>query len=162
MSTALAITLRDLTEILARLSRGGAGSSQAKGGGSDERSQGIADGDPCMPDRRRRDRLVTGRKLPCVVFGELDSNDYSTSTERGEEHLFTLEIWIDAGGRKQAQIVASRLHALLQDAAIDLGRHHLVSLLHVRTLSRREAKTKLYVAVLRFRAVTEPIAAVTS
>ncbi|MBB3314412.1 hypothetical protein FHT77_000254 [Rhizobium sp. BK181] len=109
-----------------------------------------------------RDRLVTGRKLPCVLIGELMSNDYSTSTERGEEHLFSLEVWIDAGGRRQAQLVASRLHALLQDVALDLGQHHLVSLLHVRTQSRREAKTKLYVVELRFRAVTEPIAAVTA
>ena len=106
-----------------------------------------------------RDRLVTGRKLPCVLIGELVSNDYSTSTEGGEEHLLSLEIWIDAGGRMQAQLVATRLHALLHDAALDLGHHHLVSLLHVRTQSRREAKTKLYVAELRFRAVTEPIAA---
>ena len=34
-----------------------------------------------------RDRLVTGRMLPFVLIGELVSNDYSTSTERGEEHL---------------------------------------------------------------------------
>ncbi len=109
-----------------------------------------------------RDRLVTGRKLPSVLIGEVVSNDYSTSTERGEEHLFSLEIWIDAGGRKQAQLVASLLHSLLQDAALDLGPYHLVSLLHVRTQSRREAKTKLYVAELRFRAVTESTAAMTS
>jgi hypothetical protein len=40
--------------------------------------------------------------------------------------------------------------------ALDLGAYHLVSLLHLRTQSRREPKTKLYVAELRFRAVTEP------
>ncbi|MBW9112697.1 DUF3168 domain-containing protein [Rhizobium cauense] len=102
-----------------------------------------------------RDRLATGRKLPSVLIGDVNSNDYSTSTERGEEHLFSLEIWIDVGGRKQAQLVASRLHALLHDAALDLGPYRLVSLLHARTQSRREPKTKLYVAELRFRAVTE-------
>ncbi|WP_025661009.1 DUF3168 domain-containing protein [Rhizobium sp. IBUN] len=94
-----------------------------------------------------RDRLVTGRKLPCVLIGELVSNDYSTSTERGEEHLVSLEICFDVGGRRQAQLVASRLHARLQD---------LVSLLHLRTQSRREPKTKLYIAESRVRAVTEP------
>ncbi|WP_431321815.1 DUF3168 domain-containing protein [Rhizobium sp. YTU87027] len=109
-----------------------------------------------------RDRLVTGRKLPCVLIGDVVSNDYSTSTERGKEHLLSLEIWIDAGGRKQAQLVASRLHTLLHDTALDLGQHHLVSLLHLRTQSRREAKTKLHVAELRFRAVTEPVTAATA
>ncbi|WP_263491053.1 DUF3168 domain-containing protein [Rhizobium sp. 3T7] len=68
-----------------------------------------------------RDRLQTAWKLPCVLISELVSNDYLTSTEASEEHLFALEIWIDAGGRKQAQLVAGRLHALLQDAALDLG-----------------------------------------
>ncbi|QFY59498.1 DUF3168 domain-containing protein [Rhizobium grahamii] len=109
-----------------------------------------------------RDRLVTGRKLPSVLIGDVVSNDYSTSTEGGEEHLFSLEVWIDAGGRRQAQLVAWRLHALLHDAALDLGPYSLVSILHVRTQSRREPKTKLYVAELRFRAVTEPIAGVTA
>ncbi len=39
MSTALAITLGDLMEILARLTREGAARPQAKRGESDERSQ---------------------------------------------------------------------------------------------------------------------------
>ncbi len=39
MSTALAITLRDLAEILARLARDTAGNSRANGGESHERSQ---------------------------------------------------------------------------------------------------------------------------
>jgi len=39
MSTALAITLGDLADILARLSRDTASKSQAKGGGGNERNQ---------------------------------------------------------------------------------------------------------------------------
>ncbi|MBB3314413.1 hypothetical protein FHT77_000255 [Rhizobium sp. BK181] len=39
MSAALAITLRDLTEILARVAREGAARPQEKGGGGNERNQ---------------------------------------------------------------------------------------------------------------------------
>jgi hypothetical protein len=102
-----------------------------------------------------RDRLMSGRKLPGIVTGELSSSDYSTATEAGEEHRLTLEIWTDATGRKQAQIIATRLHTLLHDATLDLEGHHFVSLLHLSTQTRREQKTRLHVAEMRFRAVTE-------
>ncbi|MDQ0563261.1 hypothetical protein QO004_005070 [Rhizobium mesoamericanum] len=57
-------------------------------------------------------------------------------------------------------MVASRLHATLQDATLDLAQHHLGGCMSGH--SRRDAKTKLYVAELRLRAVTEPIAVATA
>ncbi|MDM9647984.1 DUF3168 domain-containing protein [Rhizobium sp. S163] len=102
-----------------------------------------------------RDRLVSGRKLPAVIVADLASNDYSTATETGAEHLLTLEIWTDAGGRKEAATIAERLSALLHDAPLSLETHHLVSLLHLSTRTRREMKTRLHVAEIRLRAATE-------
>jgi hypothetical protein len=104
-----------------------------------------------------RDRLVSGRKLPAVIIADIASNDYSTATETGAEHLLTLEIWTDAGGRKEAASIAERLRALLHEAPLSLETHHLVSLLHLSTRTRREAKTRLHVAEVRFRAVTEAV-----
>lgn len=102
-----------------------------------------------------RDRLISTRKLPCIVVGTLETNDYSTATEPGEEHLLSLEIWSDAGGRRQIHAVAERIYALLHDARLALPGHHLVGLAHQRTESRRQPDTKLHVATLKFRAVTE-------
>ncbi|KQV63830.1 DUF3168 domain-containing protein [Rhizobium sp. Root1220] len=102
-----------------------------------------------------RDRLVSGRKLPSIVIGDLVSNDYSTSTEAGEEHLLTLEIWSDANGRMRTQDIAACVFALLHDAPLDLASAHLVALRHRLTRTRREPKAKLHVAEMRFRAVTE-------
>jgi hypothetical protein len=102
-----------------------------------------------------RDRQVEGQRLPCIVIGEMTSNDYSTASEASEEHLLTLEIWCEAGGRKQAHEIVGIAHVLLDDAALTLAGHHLVSLQHRLTRTRREAKTKLHVAEMRFRAVTE-------
>jgi hypothetical protein len=102
-----------------------------------------------------RDRLVSGRRLPSIVIGDWTTSDYSTATEQSDEHRLTLEIWTDAAGRRQAEIIAARLHALLHDAALDLEGHHLVSLLYLLTQTRREPKTRLHVAEMRYRAVTE-------
>lgn len=102
-----------------------------------------------------RDRLVTGRQLPCIVVSDLVSTDYSTSTEPGEEHLLTLQAWSDAAGQRQVQQIAGIVCTLLQDAALPLERAALVNLQHLTTRARREAKTRLFCAEMRFRAVTE-------
>ena len=102
-----------------------------------------------------RDRLLPRPVLPSIVFGEVETRDYSTATEAGEEHRLTLEVWSEAEGRREAEEIAGRVRLLLHDAPMTLADHALVSLLHVRTRTRRQPKTKLFVAELRFRAVTE-------
>lgn len=102
-----------------------------------------------------RDRLASGRRLPCVVIGATTSNDYSTASEAGEEHFLTLEAWSDGGGRREVQEIAAMARTLLDDAALVLDGHALVSLQHRSTRTRREPKTKLFAAEMRFRAVTE-------
>jgi hypothetical protein len=47
------------------------------------------------------------------------------------------------------------VHALLQDAELPLAHHTLVNLQHISTKVRREPKTRLFCAEMRFRAVTE-------
>ncbi|PZM17087.1 DUF3168 domain-containing protein [Rhizobium tubonense] len=102
-----------------------------------------------------RDRLVTGKQLPAIVISEMTTSDYSTATEPGEEHLLVLEVWSDAAGQRIAQEIAAMIHALLQDAALPLAAHALVNLRHASTKARREPKTRLFCAEMRFRAVTE-------
>mgnify|MGYP001270272179 CR=1 FL=1 len=103
-----------------------------------------------------RDRLLSRPALPCIVFGEVGTRDYFTATEAGEEHRLTLEVWSEAEGRRQAEEIAERVRVLLHDAAPTLAGHALVSLLHLRTRTRRQPNTKLFGAELQFRAVTEP------
>ncbi len=55
------------------------------------------------------------------------------------------------------QQIADLVRSLLHDTALSLDGAALVSLLHLRTRTRREPKTKYQVAELRFRAVTEEI-----
>jgi hypothetical protein len=102
-----------------------------------------------------RDRLLPRAALPCIVIGDLETRDFSTSTEAGEEHLLVLQVWSDTEGRRQALTVTERLRELLHDAALVLAGFALVSLLVLNIRTRREPKTKLSVAEMRLRAVTE-------
>ncbi len=102
------------------------------------------------------DRLLPRPVLPCVAFGEIDSRDYSTASERGEEHFLTIEVWSEEGGRKLAQDIAVRVLTLLDDAPLVLGGGiALVSLFYRSSRSMRQAKTKQFLTEIRFRAVTE-------
>lgn len=102
-----------------------------------------------------RDRLVSGMHLPALVIADLATSDYSTSTERGEEHILTLQAWSDAAGQRQVQEIAGLSIAVLGDGDLPLATHRLVNLQHIGTKSRREPKTRLFCAEMRFRAVTE-------
>ncbi|MCZ7449971.1 DUF3168 domain-containing protein [Agrobacterium rhizogenes] len=101
------------------------------------------------------DRLLSRAVLPCIVIGDLESRDYSTATEKGEEHFLALQIWSDANGRKDAGEIAARVKNLLDDAALSIAGVSLVNLLLLSSRSRREAKTRNFVTEMRFRAVTE-------
>ena len=72
-----------------------------------------------------------------------------------EEHQVTIEAWSYAEGRKQAQEIAARVKALLEDAALTLAGYALVNIRHRSTRARREPKTKAQVAQMVWRAVTE-------
>lgn len=101
------------------------------------------------------DRLLPRVLLPCVVIDDLESRDYSTATEKAEEHFLSLQIWSDANGRKGAREIAARVTSLLDDAALPLAGVSLVNLSLLSSRSRREAKTRNFVVEMRFRAVTE-------
>lgn len=101
------------------------------------------------------DRLADRTPLPLVALGEMDTRDASTATEAGAEHLFSLTVWSDVEGRREAEAIAGRLRTLLDDAALALEGATLVSLFHLRTRTRREPKTGRFAAELSFRAMTE-------
>jgi hypothetical protein len=102
-----------------------------------------------------RDRVVAGKQLPAIIIAELTTNDYSTATEPGEEHLLTLQVWSDAPGQRASQQIAGMVHGLLQNVDLPLSAHTLVNLQHISTKVRREPKTRLFCSEMRFRAVTE-------
>lgn len=104
------------------------------------------------------DRNALRLRLPCIVYGELESRDYSTATEKGEEHFLTLEAWCEGASRQQAQRLCARVQAVLDRASLTLGDGwHLVNLVVLSTRERLDGKTRALVTDIRLRAVTETI-----
>ncbi|MFD1746544.1 DUF3168 domain-containing protein [Rhizobium helianthi] len=104
------------------------------------------------------DRNAVRLGLPCIVYGELESRDYSTATEKGEEHFLTLELWCEGASRQQAQRLSARVQALLGQGRPTLGQgSHLVNLVVLSTRERLDGKTRALVTEIRLRAVTETI-----
>lgn len=105
-----------------------------------------------------RDRGAPRGRLPCILYGDLESTDYSTATEQGEEIVLTLEVWSDAPGRAEAQGLADRVAALLDRGALVLASGwHLVNFTLLSVKERQDTKTRAQVVELRFRAVMERV-----
>ncbi len=102
------------------------------------------------------DEPPAGAALPYVTLGEARIADFSTGSERGEEHRLTLHAWSRQGGHREAHMIAGALLQALDDAPLEPAGHHLVNLRFAVADIRREADGRTYHALVRFRAVTEP------
>jgi hypothetical protein len=95
--------------------------------------------------------------FPYVTLGEARISDLSAGGARAEEHQLTLHAWSRHGGHKEAHLIAGALLSALDDAPLDLADHHLVNLRFALADVRRESDGRTYHAIVRFRAVTEPL-----
>lgn len=110
-----------------------------------------------LGEHRVHDRLIEKATLPHILFATIDSRDWSTSTESGEEHTLRLEVWSDENGKREAQSIMAAVKAALHDRALTLAGHRLVNLRLVSSTLKREPKSRRHEAILTFRAVTEPL-----
>jgi hypothetical protein len=102
------------------------------------------------------DEPPPGAAFPYVTLGDARVTDWSTGSERGEEHQLTLHAWSRQGGHKEAHLVAGALLQALDDAPLILVDHRLINFRFALADVRREADGRTYHALVRFRAVTEP------
>ncbi len=101
------------------------------------------------------DRLSQRKATPCLVLADWAEADWSTGDSAGSEHRFVLEAWSDAEGRRQVAALADAVKEALAAPDLDPAGMRLVSLRHERTVSRRDAKSGLFVARMTFRVLTE-------
>jgi hypothetical protein len=95
--------------------------------------------------------------FPYVTLGETRVADFSAGDDRGEEHQLMLHAWSRQGGHKEAHLIAGALLQALDDAPLALADHRLVNFRFAVADVRREADGRTYHALVRFRAVTEPV-----
>jgi len=93
--------------------------------------------------------------FPYVTFGRTSFYDWSTGTEIGTEHLFTLHVWSKAKGKKETLDIMQRLEALLHDKPLSMSGFRLVNLRQEFAETRFDEDQSVYHGLIRFRAVVE-------
>ena len=101
------------------------------------------------------DHVPRGASYPFVTFGTTSERDWSTGSDRGNEHIVILNVWSQDQGRAQVQQMIEAVRAALHDRPLlPIGR--LINLRHEASDTRREADGERYSGTIRLRAVTEP------
>lgn len=94
--------------------------------------------------------------FPYVTFGRSSEFDWSTATEPGSEHLFTINAWSKAKGRTQALRMADMVRRCLDAIGPAFEGHRIVHLRNEAVEMRFDDDLAVHQAMMRFRAVTEP------
>ena len=94
--------------------------------------------------------------FPYITFGRSSSSDWSTASEDGAEHLFTVHVWSRARGRREVAALMELVRGRLHDADLALAGHVLVNLRHGFDDIRYDDDHDVYHGAMQFRAVTEP------
>lgn len=96
-------------------------------------------------------------KPPYITLGITRQQDWSTSTESGHEHLFTLHIWASNQGRKQADEIQAKAEAVIEAAPLSMTDHILVNLVYQFSQIRRDPDGETMHGITRYRVTTEPL-----
>ena len=103
------------------------------------------------------DTLPREAAFPYVILGDARITDHSGDDAPLQEHQLTLHAWSRQGGHKEAHVITGALLQALDDAPLSPAGHRLVQLRFAIADIRREADGRTYHAIVRFRAVTEPL-----
>jgi len=104
------------------------------------------------------DHVPRGSSFPYIAFGETIERDWSSGDQEAQEHTLTLHVWSHAVGRRQVQSIMAAVRTRLHDQTLALSGYRLVNLRHEFSDVRRQADVETLRGLLRFRAVTEPLA----
>lgn len=93
--------------------------------------------------------------FPYITFGRATVYDWSTASEAGSEHFFTLDVWSKHKGRREALALMELVRAALHDRVLTLAGHRLANLRMESAQVSFEAKLGAYRGRLHFRAAVE-------
>lgn len=104
------------------------------------------------------DHAPTDVAFPYVTFGRSSESDWSTSTEDGSEHIFTVHVWSKETGKAQTLTIMGLVRQTLHDNSLTLTDHRLVNLRAEYADVRFNDDHSVYHGVMRLRAHIEPTA----
>lgn len=93
---------------------------------------------------------------PFISFGPHTEKDWSTGSEEGSEHLFSLHVWSTAKTREEAASLMALARAAMEALSSSLETAHLVSIRHDQSDIEREDAGSRFKGTIRMRALTEP------
>ncbi len=103
------------------------------------------------------DEAPRGANPPYVVFGAIETKDWSVADQKAHELIVTLEITTNLRARGLAQNIANEIETALDGAVLTLTDHRLVNLRAVFNNVSKSIFTANFNGVVRFRAATEPL-----
>jgi Protein of unknown function (DUF3168) len=95
--------------------------------------------------------------FPYITFGQSVVREASTSTEPGDEHIFTIHTWSRSQGRRETHMILDIIRARLHDATPTVTDHRVINLRHEFSDTRRDPDGETIHGICRFRALTEPL-----
>ena len=93
--------------------------------------------------------------FPYVTFGRTSFYDWSTGTEIGTEHLFTLHVWSKAKGKRETLDIMQQIENRLHDQPLGMEGYNLVNIRQEFAEARFDEDQSVYHGLVRFRAVVE-------
>lgn len=103
------------------------------------------------------DEVPPSAGAPFIVLADIESRSAGALPEEGEEHRLSVNLWSDAGGLAEALGAAAQVAHDLDGADLALEGHRLANLRWLATDARRSPDGRHRLAILRFRALTEPL-----
>ncbi len=103
------------------------------------------------------DEVPRGEPPLFVVFGSIETRDWSTSTQKAHEHFMTLDVVTNERSRARAQAICNAIETALDNALLSVIDHRLINLRSTFWNVGRAKATNNFNATLRFRAATEPL-----
>ncbi len=96
-------------------------------------------------------------QFPFVTFDRAIARPVNAQHDGSLEHQMTLKVWSHYGGRREALEGLHALRNIIDDAALTLDEHYLVSIRTIFIDVFRVRSSRVYEAILNLRAVTEPL-----
>lgn len=95
--------------------------------------------------------------FPFITYGAVASLDWSTSSERGEELVFSIEIWSSGKGKAEAATIAGRVRVLIDALSLQPGDFRLVMFDFISSQTSYQDEAAAYRCILRYRALMERV-----
>lgn len=105
------------------------------------------------------DAVPQTANYPYLTLGQSVDRDWSAGSDDGAEQILTLHVWSPAGGKQQTHDIIEAIRTVLRNGPVAVNDDQLVSLRHEFSEARQDPDGETYHGIVRFRAVTEPLAA---